>query len=210
MILTTRFVFLHIPRTGGTFVRKLFLEAAPDDWRAEIREGHPSAREIPEGMRHLPRIAVVRNPFDWYVSWYHFMVQIGGNPLYAAASAQGRRGFSDTIRAFLELPVGDFFSLPAGHSEPMPAISLSWYLGYLLDGRGDGVDMVRFESLRTELVRAFSAATPLPEQFRRCLEEAAPANVSERGDYRAYYDPDLRRRVETADAPILERFGYSF
>ena len=33
----------------------------------------PAARDIPPEFRDLPVLGFVRNPWDWYVSWYHYI-----------------------------------------------------------------------------------------------------------------------------------------
>lgn len=207
MILTTRFVFIHVPRTGGTFVRQLFLEAAPPEWHSRILEGHPGACDIPAELHHLPRIAVVRNPFDWYVSWFHYMLQIGGNPIFeAVAPSAGDPDFKRCIRDLLELPVTRFFPVP----EEGRCLSFSWYFHHLLGEDLEAVRIARFENLRQELARVFASVVALPEPFARRIAEAPPANPSHRERYRSYYDADLVRAVEHADRPLLDRFGYRF
>ncbi len=208
MILTTRFVFIHIPRTGGTFVRQLFLQSAPVDWQTRILEGHPGVNEIPPEFRQLPRIAVVRNPFDWYVSWFHYMLQIGGNPIFdAAASPAAPPDFRRTIANLLELPVGRFFP---DVSDRCRRISFSWYFSYLLGGDLESVRFARFENLREELAKAFASAAELPAAFRRTIADAPPVNLSQRDRYRSYYDAELVRAVEESDRLLLEGFAYEF
>jgi hypothetical protein len=164
MILTTRFVFIHIPRTGGTFVRQLFFQAAPPEWQTRILEGHPGACDIPAELRHLPRIAVVRNPFDWYVSWFHYMLQIGGNPIFDAVAPSGEEpDFRRSIQKLLELPVTRFFPVP----EEGRRLSFSWYFHHLLGGDLEAVSIARFENLREELVRVFASAGALCPTHRR-------------------------------------------
>lgn len=208
MILTRHFVFVHVPRTGGTFVRQLFLRAAPADWEVEILEGHPTVRDIPPEKRSLPRLAVVRNPFDWYVSWFHYMLQIGGNPLYAEASEGGRKDFKGTLLSLFQLPARRFFPLDDTGSEP--SVSFSWYLRFLLDGDLGPVFLARFEELREELARGFGALVSLPDAFRCELSTAAPANVSARGSYRTYYDRELVEAVGQNDGWLIDSFGYRF
>ena len=87
MILTDRFVYIHLPKTGGTFVttvlERLFKPPRPRHfgervlrrlkgkaWRDTNKPGFCS--EIPERHRGLPVAACIRNPYDRYVSQYHF------------------------------------------------------------------------------------------------------------------------------------------
>lgn len=94
MIITDRFVFIHQPKTGGTFVREALLRAhgfaSEDGSRLEsgdnpnrVGEGpygplsldshiHARCRDIPEPHRGKRVLAAIRNPYDWYVSHYTF------------------------------------------------------------------------------------------------------------------------------------------
>ena len=65
MLVTDKFVFVHLPRSGGTFVSEV------------IRKFFPSAYEIgyhlprtllPREYSHLPVLGTVRNPWEFYVS----------------------------------------------------------------------------------------------------------------------------------------------
>lgn len=97
MNITRNFVFVHIPKTGGTFVaqvlRDLYTPAwiRPVFWRkvyfrltntflaqtgwpalhVEL-EKHTPCHAIPPRYAHLPIVSCMRNPFDWYVSNYRF------------------------------------------------------------------------------------------------------------------------------------------
>ena len=71
MIVTDKFVFVHLPRTGGTFVseviRKFFSSAH------EIGHHFP-LKLLPTKYSHLPVLGTVRNPWEFYVSWYHYVL----------------------------------------------------------------------------------------------------------------------------------------
>jgi len=87
MILTPRFVYIHLPKTGGTFVTSV-LERLMKPPRPATRLGrmirgirgktyrdtnkHGTVAEIPPSHRGLPVLSTVRNPFDRYVSQYEF------------------------------------------------------------------------------------------------------------------------------------------
>ena len=95
MIFTDRFVYVHEPKTGGTFVTSMLFRLYGLRWTrwthlrnalfGEVRQSHPSygalvhdsnkhggCNEIPPPQRGKKILATVRNPFDLYVSQYEF------------------------------------------------------------------------------------------------------------------------------------------
>lgn len=94
MIFTDRFVYVHQPKTGGTFVTSVLFRLHGFRWtrwthlqsafRVNLvhrgRYGtfvynnhkHGGRGPIPAEQRHKPVLATVRNPYDLYVSQYQF------------------------------------------------------------------------------------------------------------------------------------------
>jgi Sulfotransferase family len=94
MLLTDHFIYIHYPKTGGSFVtNRLFklldcTKVSNKNWRQignflgmtwgglidTAKEGaqHNTCREIPFGFRRKPIISTIRNPYDRYVSGYMY------------------------------------------------------------------------------------------------------------------------------------------
>lgn len=90
MILTDDFVFIHQPKTGGTFVTESLSRLyEPVTKRGMVKHWlgrgrrvgkkqmriilkHGTCREIPVGYRRKPILATIRNPYDRFVSQYEF------------------------------------------------------------------------------------------------------------------------------------------
>lgn len=95
MIFTDRFVYVHEPKTGGTFVTSMLFRLYGLRWSrlthmrnavfGEVRcrharygalvhnsNKHGGCNEIPAAQRGKKILATVRNPFDLYVSQYEF------------------------------------------------------------------------------------------------------------------------------------------
>ncbi|HUJ10137.1 MAG TPA: sulfotransferase family 2 domain-containing protein [Verrucomicrobiae bacterium] len=88
MILTDDFVFIHEPKTGGTFVTEMLSRIYEPVKQARaitrvvqrVRGSklmldtlkHGTCSEIPESHRRRPILATIRNPYDRYVSQYEF------------------------------------------------------------------------------------------------------------------------------------------
>ncbi len=75
MLICDRFVYIHMPKTGGTFVRHALtkLLAKCDIAFFDDQDNkHAGVERIPDRYRHLPVLATIRNPFDHLVSLYEF------------------------------------------------------------------------------------------------------------------------------------------
>ncbi len=87
MLLTPKLVFIHMPKTGGTFVNRALVrvfrrpEPRTRIGRWWARRGEPPVRhhavhgtcsEIPASHAGLPILSIIRNPYDRYVSQYEF------------------------------------------------------------------------------------------------------------------------------------------
>ncbi|MBQ4800950.1 aspartyl/asparaginyl beta-hydroxylase domain-containing protein [Pseudoalteromonas sp. MMG006] len=98
MITTNCFVFIHMHKTGGQLlngvIKNCFLE------HQEIGYHFPH-KYIPKSHKDLPVIGAVRNPWDWYVSWYAFnrsMFELGnGSTLFLVVSHGGTASADETI-----------------------------------------------------------------------------------------------------------------
>src|SRR5690242_4920400 len=107
MLVTDKFVFIHLPRTGGTFIADVITKFFPST--REI--GYHLPRELlPKEYAHLPVLGTVRSPWEFYVSWYHHhktsdRYSAGKNVLYCAVSQDRKLDFGQTIRNALELGV---------------------------------------------------------------------------------------------------------
>lgn len=71
MILTDDFVFIHMPKTAGTFVTRM-LERVYEGARCVDINKHGTCSEIPPSHVGLPIVATLRNPYERYLSQYRF------------------------------------------------------------------------------------------------------------------------------------------
>ena len=84
MIATDRFIYIHQPKTGGTFVttvlmtlqrllgtRELYVRH-PSSWLRKLPRKHGTCRDIPRSQRRKLVLTTMRNPYDLYVSQFKF------------------------------------------------------------------------------------------------------------------------------------------
>jgi hypothetical protein len=230
MIVTDKFVFVHLPRSGGTFVSEV------------IRKFFPSAREIgyhlprtllPREYSQLPVLGAVRNPWEFYVSWYHHVwPRDAASILVSWLSENGKLGFIGTTRNALNLGVNDerldvlIEMLPEQvdyHSRNIPNITKEAMrrvrgagVGYYtfrfnhLFGSTEDVFVCRLETLRQDLVGFFEGIGAATDELRDYVLRSDKKNIAEHLHYSTYYTPELAELVLIRDRPLIERFGYVF
>ncbi len=70
MVLTDDFVYVHLPKSAGTFVTHVLRRVYGD--RAIDVDKHGTCSDIPATHRGRPVFSTVRNPYERYVSQYRF------------------------------------------------------------------------------------------------------------------------------------------
>ena len=208
-----RFIFVHIPKTGGTAV-SLALEARAqkddiligDTPKARARKGrlagvksagrlwkHSTLADI-AGLVSDAEIAefftltLVRNPWDRMVSYYHWLrVQGFAHPAVGLAKAKDFSGFIN-------------------HPQTQTSLQLWPYSAYMRDANGTERCSLyaRLEHLKTDL-----APFEAPVGFR--LSPVVKANASDRArDWRGYYSAADAALIAAICAADIARFGYGF
>ncbi len=199
MLLTRHFVFLHIPKTGGNFVRNAILPHVPEDWHLRQLEPHATFADIPASHDALPRVAFVRNPYAWYVSWFHFQ-QRTRDEFFLEISDGGRLGFHDTMRAI-------FYGATSFYRGDGPMLQTLWEM------LGRDLSQTRFgkmETMREDLEQRLGEIVDLPDAMVNAIRSLPPQNTSRHGHYSRYYDEELRDLVFEKDRAVFEYFGYGF
>lgn len=208
-----RYIFIHIPKTGGTALT-LALEARAmkddvivgDTPKARARKGrlrgvetagrlwkHSTLRDI-RGLASEEEIAsfftftLVRNPWDRMVSYYHWLkAQRFAHPAVAMAKTM------------------DFNSFLSA-AETRSAIGGNPYPSYVTDAAGKERCKL---FLRLEHFEADAA--PLESHLGFRVGPLALANPSDRArDWRGYYSDAAAAIVAEVCAPDIARFGYCF
>ncbi len=229
MITTGRFVFLHLHKSGGTFVNECLLRFVPDARRVGY---HWPRRRIPPEFAALPVFGLVRNPWSYYVSWFSFQAaRPQPNVLYRLLSDDGGRDFGGTLRNLLELGSRrDYLdrlldalprayghrgiNLPGFALAPIRGSGLGFYsylYHYMFGGDDHQLMIGRMESLREELSRMLEAVgQPLSPEMREYIDNAPRRNFGVHGRYTEYYDEELRNLVAERDTAVIGRHGYRF
>jgi hypothetical protein len=230
MLVTDKFVFLHLPRAGGTFVYEVVRKFFPS-----VREiGYHFPRELlPEGYSHLPLLGVVRNPWEFYVSWYHHVrPRNTASILFSWLSENGKLDFVETTRNALNLGVSDERfdvlierlpehvdysrrNIPNITKDSMRKVRGTG-VGYYtfrfnqIFGKADDVFFCRLDSLRKDLVAFFDGIGVATDELRDYVLRLDKKNISEYTHASDYYTAELAELVRIRDRPLVERFGFTF
>jgi hypothetical protein len=228
MIVTDRFVFLHLHKSGGTFVNRFLRAFFPDS--RQIGYHLPRAC-LPDTCTALPLLGSVRNPWDYYVSWYAFQSAMPRpNPVFRVVSSQGRLGFADSVRNLLTLGeqpalldavragLPDTFpnrgiNLTRDCLEPLAGSRLGFYsfLYRHIYGEADDVSILDMHALRNDLpVLLEKHGVRVTAAMLQYLARTPAVNSSEHGHYIDYYDATLRSMVAERDATVIARHDYAF
>jgi hypothetical protein len=229
MIVTDRFVFLHLHKSGGSFVNEALLRFVPT---ARSIGYHLPRLLIPAESLHLPVLGFVRNPWSYYVSWYNFQSQRPApNALFRVLSENGQLQFAGTIRNMLQLGSGSPYlgaaiaSLPASYGNSrlnLPKFALagiknsglgfySFLYQYIYGELDRNLTVQRAENLRVTLLEYLhSVGHRVTAATNDFVMDATARNTSEHGPYAAYYDDELCDLVAQRDELVISRHGYRF
>lgn len=235
MIITDRFVFIHMHKTGGQTLNNVISRCIENH---ETVGYHFPRREIPARATSLPVVGMVRNPWSWYVSWYFFNRRPGSqNPLFSVVSNGGRQGFATTVRNLITL--GSDSDESSQHREKLirvlpetldlnRGVGLTrddlrefcsddvGYYSWLFD-RMVGIDrdentlVGRVENFQDDFLGIMEQlGVAETAAIRESLAQSERKNSSRHSHYSHYYDHELRQLVADKERSLIERFDYQF
>jgi hypothetical protein len=229
MLVTDRFVFVHLPRSGGTFVSEVIEKFFP-----EAREigYHLPLSALPAEFSHLPVLGTVRNPWDFYVSWYHHQQSNNRRgPLISFLTENRSLGFAGMMRnalnlsehanldALIEALPEDFnyrdrniANLTRDMMRRIRGSGMGLYSFRFKEmfGVADKIVFCRLDRLRDDLLAFFSGIGVDGNELCRYVSALDNKNTSEHRHYSSYYTPELAALVAERDRTVVERFGFVF
>jgi|SRR5690349_5608713 len=230
MFVTDKFAFVHLPRTGGTFIIEVIKKFFPS--ACEIGH-HLPLQHIPAKYRKLPILGSVRNPWDFYVSLYHYLsIKNPESTLATWMSERGTVGFQESTRNLLNfgangkrldalidmLPEWVDYSkrqipnISKAATRKMRDTGLGYYSSRFAEmfGNADNVVFCKLENLKEDLVAFFDQIGAATEELRDYVLLLDRKNISAHLHYSTYYSPELAELVFVREGPIVERFDYRF
>lgn len=187
-------IFIHIPKCAGTSVSQSLF--------GQPTGGHSTVRRYqliytPEEFKRYYKFTFVRNPWDRFVSTYHYL-EAGGK------FSSDKRWFDANFR-----PYGSFRKVVLKWLTPSRAregrLTCPQFHYLCTFGSKPKVNFVgRFENLENDFETVCShlgIKARLPKMNR---------NPKRSSDYRSYYDDDTINKIATIYKKDIEYFGYTF
>jgi tetratricopeptide (TPR) repeat protein len=235
MIITEHFVFIHMHKTGGQTLNDIIQRCISGHRRVGY---HFPYSKVPPEFAALPRVGMVRNPWDWYISWYAFNQRPNiRNPLFAITSDRGQADFKSTVTNLINLgsddPVSkrhrdELANLLPDSLDNNRGVGLtkdciqsfsdndtgyySWLFSRMLGDHLDGQLLLgRFENFEDDFL-AIMRQLKVGESsaLEQELKKRERKNPSRHSHYSHYYDDELRDLVERKEGRLIERYDYRF
>lgn len=226
MIATDYFVFIHLHKSGGSFINAALMKYFPS---AKQLGYHVPVSEMPSSYDHLPLLGVVRNPWSYYVSWYKFQQSLKTPTfVWRVFSDEGRLGFADTVHRMIncgqdksivnrliglapEKYSNTGVNITRRHLGRLFEESHGWYT--FLFGHMYGnypVEFIKTENLRQGFFDYLSKRMDVSHELQSYIFQAEKINVTSHGHYSSYYEQALAEELAVQESTIIERFGYAF
>lgn len=234
MYITKNAVYLHVPKTAGTWMEQIILPA--------ILEQHDTNLDcLPKNFNYC--FAVVRNPWSWYVSLYKFCT-VGSEiemPLWPTSIMQtiGRPvDFEEFVKIMMspsnEFKVNlirnnrvvflqDYFRkdddwvLKWRLKNTFRPIAREWvknnfnfYKHIFNLYTKHATDIGNYENLKEDLRSFIIKVGDMTPDIEKNLQEVSPINYTPYSNYRDYYTSELRQLVYDHNKDIIKRFNFKF
>ena len=208
------FIFFHVAKVAGLSLRDALQPYAQEPEKFKIRRpprqihGKPNPlyamweaalthvtaseaqKELGATFDRYYKFAFVRNPWDWQVSMYHFLLQETANPRYEQVKALA--GFEE----FLEWVIATPNPYPRGATQAQSEMITNAAGEIITDFVG------RYETLADDFAHVCR---------KLAIEAALPhLNQTRHRAYRSYYNQRTQKLVADYFQADIERFGYCF
>lgn len=191
MLILPKSCFLHIPKTGGSWVKKALMASNIGcELYTIFNDGHIGLKDCPCPEKF--KFAFVRHPVELYRSYWQYKMTYGwdqDNPLDIECR-------SDSFHKFVRNVLDKFPSIYSN--------TLDEFVGE----PGNQIEFIgKYENLIDDLVFALrSAGEIFNEEF---IRNFPPYNVSNKKAFPASYTDELESEVRKAELIEIQRFDYN-
>jgi len=194
-------IFIHLPRTGGSFMRKVF-----ESYHVPNHD-HGTIEELDNADTYF-KFGFIRNPFDWYVSRYFYYRQ------YPNSAEKGiSKGFDLGIKhdAF-------FDKIHSVNTHIQIGINIDgFFLGdiynkmYKVNGELKLDYIARFENMEQEIRTILEMTEKPTENLDTVLQQfQSKKNSTERKHYKYYFSQDAKNVILKKDKELFDTYRYEW
>jgi tetratricopeptide (TPR) repeat protein len=223
-------------KTGGQSINHIIEQCLPSFRQIGY---HYPYHLLPPECSGLPIVGMVRNPWDWYISWYAFNIRktTSTNPLFFVVSDGYQANYKNTLKNLINLGA----DTPRNRNyrnvltEKLPesldgnqGVGLnkdcirrfnnddcgyySWQFKRMhgdLDSKATYIG--RFENLQDDFLSIMDQlSVEETEAIREKFKGSARLNESSHSHYSRYYDDELRDLIAQKEALLIDKYGYEF
>lgn len=199
-----RSIFIHIPRTGGYWIREALTAA---NVPTNMCIGSLPTEDIAHRIQHsplknivdqeVPTFAFVRHPCTWVQSFWVFQMKSGKR--FMQDKGQLTHIFSENFEEFIENLI-----------EKKPGYISRMYKSFLCDGKRTVTHIGKKEHLVDDTVRILRS---IGEQFDEdLLRSVPPKNVYMDPEWQMralFHSRELYQRLIESEIDAIHRFGYT-
>ncbi len=187
-------LFIHIPKTGGGSVQNALSTYRRRE--TPIPRGHPGIYECNMVVKADYVFSVVRNPWDWRASWYHYLKQGESGHIYEYNIVKNMSFKEHLIWLNNEPLVNLTNSIHMGVDSRLFIKQQSEYIN-------SDVKILRFENLKVDFENYMME---LGLDIK--LDNRIRINKSSNNDYINEYDSDSIEIVRKMHSDDIIKFGY--
>lgn len=213
MYITDKHAFIHLNKAAGVFVKDWMIK----NLGATVhRYKHAPLRMLNSDQWGKKRIGVVRNPFTWYESYYHYLCQerkltsfsfrlfietytLHPRALFDFMGKKVRRKFENLYPPITLLPIG---SWTYHYINYFQFNSRKTLMGGELVLDHDLDHLMKVESLQDDMVKVFG------KKYEKSIRNYPRKNVSKKK--RVEWTDDLIGMVMLRDGRLMEKLGYGY
>ena len=208
LALKNNIIFVHVPKTGGRFIRKSLRQLDLIDGKyAGLHSGLDELNPVHNDYR---KVAGVRNPWDWYVSLYFFQKNLMCQKTFSKNKIIDTSSFPDYMRLMFSdsSEIRGRFLWPRKNHKNTDAGALTnniYKQCYLNDV--DCIDYyIRLEHIKEDFQIAFNLTDEDADEIDFFKKDGRSNHMP----YQDYYNQELIDLVAIKEKEIINRFKYDF
>lgn len=218
MVITDKFAFLHLQKCGGSFIRNWILENISSS--KFIKPQHEGFTLYKNQIGNKPIIGIIRNPWDWYVSLFHYNFESKGGILKPIFKENDN--FESWLKRVMNKKNGRVHDLDFNWIGKFDVGPFSFRMIKCFNKSGlsiknlseinlNKINIIKLENLVPNIIKVLEENNiKLSEKQLKSLQSRKKENTSKRDSYKKYYTDELIELVTYKDRFIIENFNYEY